>query len=204
MQDELDILREVGSIAAARGSLALSEILGRKIELSIPSLDIVSCTGVPTKIDVEKMGIAIISRLPVGLKGEAAFLLDEKNAYKLINLSFNIGNEDKKSGVLTEVGISSIKEIGSIVIGAYLSALSIMFKRVILSLPPTLISGTVDDILNILLNSAGTQDYALLIEAVFEVSKESIKGGFYLVLTPKTASDIKKTCKKMLRELEKK
>jgi len=204
MQDELDILREVGSIAAAHGSLALSEILGRRIELSIPSLDIVSCTGVPAKIDVEKMGIAIISRLPVGLKGEAAFFLNEKNAFKFIDMSYKIREEDKKPGVLTEVGISSIKEIGSIVIGAYLSALSIMFKRVILSLPPTLVSGTVDDILNILFATAGTEDYALLIEAVFEEPKENIKGGFYLVLTPETASDIRKTCKKMLRELEEK
>lgn len=204
MYDELDILREVGSIAAAHGSLALSEILGRKIELSMPSLDTVFCTGVPPKIDVEKMGIAIISKLTVGLKGEAAFLLDEKNAFKLISLSCNIREEDKKSGVLTEVGISSIKEIGSIVIGAYLSALSIMFKRVILSSPPTLISGMIDDIMNILFATSGTQDYVLLIEAVFEEPREGIKGGFYLVLTPKTASDIRKTCKKMLKELEKK
>lgn len=204
MQDELDILREVGSIAAAHGSIALSEILGRKIELSIPSLDIVSCTGVPTKIDVEKMGIAIISRLPVGLKGEAAFLLNENNAFKFIDMSYKIREEDKKSGVLTEVGISSIKEIGSIVIGAYLSALSIMFKRVILPLPPTLISGTIDDILNIIFSTAGAEDHVLLIEAIFEEPKESIKGAFYLVLTPETASDIRKVCKKMLKDLEKK
>lgn len=204
MQDELDILREVGSIAAAHGSIALSEMLGRKIELSMPSLDIVSCTGIPTSIDVEKMGIAIISRLPVGLKGEAAFLLNEKNAFKFIDMSYKIREEDKKSGVFTEIGISSIKEIGSIVIGAYLSALSIMFKRVILSLPPTLVSGTVDEILNILFSTAGAEDYVLLIEAIFEEPQDSIKGGFYLVLTPKTASDIRKTCKKMLNELEKK
>jgi chemotaxis protein CheC len=204
MQDELDILREVGSIAAAHGSIALSEMLGRKIELSIPSLDIVFCTGIPTSINVERMGIAIISRLPVGLKGEAAFLLDEKNAFKFIDMSYKIREEDKKSGVLTEIGISSIKEIGSIVINTYLSALSIMFKRVILPLPPTLVSGTVDEILNILFSTTGAEDYVLLIEAVFEEPQEGIKGGFYLVLTPKTASDIRKTCKKMLKELEKK
>ncbi len=33
MQDELDILREVGSIAAVHGSIALSEILGKRINL---------------------------------------------------------------------------------------------------------------------------------------------------------------------------
>jgi len=47
MQDELNILRKVGSITTAHGSIALFEILGRRINLSVPSKDIISCNGVP-------------------------------------------------------------------------------------------------------------------------------------------------------------
>lgn len=204
MRDELGILKEVGSIAAAHGSIALSEMLGRKIILSIPKVSVISCRSMPEKIDLEKMGLAIVSNLPTGLKGDAIFLLDEKNAFKLIDMSYKIREEDKKSGAFTEIGISSIKEMGTIVIGSYLSAISLMLKRVVLSLPPTLISGTVDEILNLVLSVSGRKNYALLIEAAFKEPQEEIKGGFYLVLTPKAASDILNSCKKMLKELEKK
>lgn len=201
MQDELDILREVGSIAAAHGGTALSEILGRKINLSIPSLDFISSTGVSKKINVEEMGIAVIARLTTGLKGQAVFMLEEKNAFKLIDLSSKIEEKDKKSEVLTEIGISTIKEIGNIVISAHLNAIGMILKKIILSLPPTFISGTLDEILNIILSASGTEEYALLIEALFEEPEEKIKGAFYLVLAAQAASDIRKACQQMLEEI---
>ncbi len=202
MQDDLDILREVGSIAAAHGSIALSEILGKRINLLMPSVDIISSSGIPGKMNVENVGMAVISRMVTGLTGQAVFMMDERNAYKLIELSNNIRKEDKQSYVITEVGISSIKEIGNIVTSAYLNALSIMFKRAILALPPVLISGTIDEILNIIISSSGADECALLIEAAFEEPQEKIKGGFYLVLIQEAVVAIQEACKQMLFELE--
>ena len=204
MHDEFDILREVGSIAAAHGSIALSEILGRKINLLIPSVDIISCGAVPNKINVQEVGIAVISRILTGMKGEAVFLLDEKNAFKLIGLSCKIREEDKKPDALTEMGLSAIKEIGNIVTSAYLSAIGIMLKKVILTFPPTLISGTIDEILNIILSSPRAEDSAIFIEAIFEESHEKMRGGFYLVLGAEAATDIREASKRMLEEVENK
>ncbi len=203
MHDEMDILREVGSIAAAHGSIALSEILGRRINLFLPSIDIVANVGVSTKIDVEAVGIAVIARMAAGMKGEAAFLLNEENAFKLIGLSCNIDEKDKKSEVLTEIGISILKEIGNIVISAYLGAIGMMLKRVVIALPPTLISGTIDEILNILVSFSRSDEYVLLIEAVFEEATEKIKGGFYLLLGQEAASDIRRACEQALADLQK-
>lgn len=203
MHDDLDILREIGSIAASHGSIALSEILGRRINLLMPSVDIVSSSGIPSKVDTESVGMAVMSKMITGLKGQAVFMLDEKNSYKLIELSNNIRNEDKKSYVITEVGISTIKEIGSIVTGAYLNALSIMFKKAILALPPVLISGTISEIINIIVTSSGAEDCVLLVEAIFEEPHEKIKGGFYLVLTQEAVVAIQEACKQILFELEK-
>lgn len=203
MRDELGILKEVGSIAAAHGSIALSEMLGRRINLTVPKVSVVSPGSLQEKIGLKRMGIAIVANLPTGLKGDSIFLLDETNAFKLIDMSYKIREEDKKSGTFTEIGISSIKEIGTIVIGSYLSAISLMLKRVVLSLPPTLISGSVDEILNLVISVSGRKNHALLIEVSFREPQEEIKGVFYLVLTPKTAAEILKACKKMLKELEK-
>ncbi len=204
MQDEMDILREVGSIAAAHGSMALSEILGKKITLLIPSIDIISTSGIPKKMGIKDTGIAVICRIFTGLRGESVFILDEKNAFRLLGLSHTISDDVKKSEAITEMGMSTIKEIGNIVINAYLGAISVMLKKVILSLPPTLISGTIDEMLNIVITTSGVDDYALLVEAVFEEPQEKIKGCFYLVLSQKAASDIRESCKQMLEDLGKK
>lgn len=203
MKDELDILREVGSIAAAHGSIALSEILGKRINLFLPSLDIITNAGISTRINVNEPGVAVISRFASGLKGESVFLLNEKNAFKMIALSCKTEEEDRKLEVLTEVGLSTIKEIGNIVTSAYLSAIGMMLKRVILSFPPTLISGTIEEILNIILSSSESGSCAFLIEAIFEEPQEKIKGGFYLVLAQNAALDIRDACKRMLSEVAK-
>lgn len=201
MHDELDIIREVGSIAAAHGSIALSEILGKKICLTIPCVDMVVCSGVSHKIDIDRMGIAVICRIATGIQGEAVFLLDEKNAFKMINISTKISVEDKKLSVMTEMGLSTIKEIGNIVISSYLNAIGMILKKVVLSLPPTLISGTIDEILNIIMASSVVNDSALLVEAMFEESEEKMKGGFYLLLSQEAAADIRSACKKTLEEI---
>ena len=203
MKDEMDILREVGSIAAAHGSMALSEILGKKITLLMPSIDMVSCDNISRKLGTKETGITVVCRIFTGLKGESAFILDEQNAFKLLGLSPSVNEVDKKSELITEMGMSTIKEIGSIVINAYLSAISVILKRVILSLPPTLISGTINEIINIIIASSGVDDYALLIEAVFEEPEQKIKGSFYLLLSQKAAADIRAACEQMLEDLKK-
>lgn len=204
MHDEMDILREVGTIAAAHGGIALSEILDRRINLIIPSVDMVSCSGIANKLGKGKLGIAVIFKLLTGLKGEAVFILDEKNAFKLISLSQKTKNEERRPDVLTEVGLSTLKEIGNIVTGAYLSAIGIMLKKVILTYPPTLISGTVDEVFNLVLSSSKAGDYALLIEAIFEAADEKMEGGFYLIISRESAEEIKKICKQMLKDINKK
>lgn len=202
MKDEMDILREVGSIAAAHGSIALSEILNRRIDLVIPSVDMITCDQVPERIEKCKSAIAIIFRLLTGLKGEAVFILDEKNAFKLISLSYKVKSEENKMEILTEVGISALKEIGNIVTGSYLNAIGLMLKKVILTFPPALISGTMEEVLGMIISSSGSNDYVLLIEAVFKEATENISGSFYLILSQKSAADIHQSCLKMLEELK--
>ena len=204
MQDEMDILKEVGTIAAAHGGIALSEILDRRINLIIPSVDMVSCSQMSNKLGKGKLGIAVIFKLLTGLKGDAVFILDEQNAFKLISMSHKTKNDERSPAVLTEVGLSALKEIGNIVTGAYLSAIGIMLKKVILTYPPTLISGTVDEVFNLALASSKSDDFALLIEAIFEEADEKIEGGFYLIISEESAADIKTACKQMLEDINKK
>ena len=202
MKDEMDILREVGSIAAAHAGAAMSEILGRRITLHLPTIEVVSYNALPSRSGSERIGIAVFSRVIAGLPGEIALVLDEKDAFKLLALSYKIPDQDKNAGIFTEIGLSLMKEVGNIAIGSYVMALSLMLKRHIITSIPTLMNGAVGTMLNSIFAPSKPDKFAFFIEAVFEEPQEKITGGFFLGLSDTAANDIKLTCKKMLSDLE--
>jgi len=201
MKDEMDILREVSSISAGHGSIALSDILGRKINLRLPSLDILPGEMIFNKINFDQIVVSVSSHILTGLKGNVLFVLDEKSAFKLIDMCYRINKEEKKEGLLTEMGMSLIKEIGSIIIASYIGALSLMLRTLIIPSIPTLVSGPIQEIIGIAISPYGGEEYILLIEAVFEEPQERIRGGFYLVLNPEAMKYVQDACKKMLKSI---
>jgi len=203
MKDEMDILREVGSISSAHASTALCEILSTKIELSMPALKFLPCDIILDKLPKEMVVLSVNSHLLAGLKGTILFILTEKSAFQLIDLCYEENKKQIKTGVLTEMGISVIKEVGSIVIFSYVSALSIILKKLIIPSIPTLASGPLHEIMSIAIGSCSGAECILLIEAAFKEERGNIKGSFYLVLNSEAMKEIQEVCKKTLESLEK-
>lgn len=201
MKDEMDILREVGSIAAGQGSIALSEILGKKIELRMPVLDVLEKGKALKKLGENPVVVTIFSNILTGLEGKILFLLDEKSAYKLADMCYRINPENKKCGIFTEMGVSLIKEVGNVVISSFVGALSMILKMLIIPSIPTLVNGPIQEILSMII--ASEEDYVLFIETVFQEPQEKITGSFYLVMSPETVRFIQDSCKKLLESISK-
>ncbi|MDD5730775.1 MAG: chemotaxis protein CheC [Candidatus Omnitrophica bacterium] len=202
MKDEMDILKEVGTISAGQGSIALSEILGRKINLKVPNLDVVSSEVAMKKLREDQIVVCVFSQILTGLEGKVLFLLDEKSAFKLVDMCYKVNQDDKKNSMFTEMGISLIKEVGNVVISSFAGALSMILKTLIIPSIPTLVNGPVQQILKMAVSSGN--EYILFIETIFEEPEQKITGGFYLVLDPKTVQFIQDSCKKLLESLDKK
>jgi len=203
MKDEMDILREVSSISSAHASTALSEILGTKIKLSMPALEFLPRGIILDKLPKEQVVLSVNSHILAGLKGIILFILSEKSAFQLIDLCYEEKKKQIKTGVLTEMGISVIKEVGSIVISSYVSALSMILQKLIIPSIPTLSSGPLHEIMRIAISSSSDAECILLIEAVFEETQGNIKGSFYLALNFEAMKEIQVICKKILASLEK-
>ncbi len=203
MKDEMDILREVGTTAAAHGSIALSEILGRKIALRLPSLSILPREQISKQIHIEGMVLTLQTQILSGLNGRVVFILEEKSAFRLIDLCYKSGDNNKNVGIFTEMGMSVIKEVGNIIISSYISSLSFFTKKLIIPSFPMLINAPFTEIMNSLMARYEKEEYILVVEAIFEEEKEDIKGNFWLVLTPDAAEEIKKTCKETLESINK-
>jgi chemotaxis protein CheC len=204
MKDEMDILKEIGTTAAAHGSIALSEMLGRR--LYMPNIEMIHGEDLEKTFKINKDEIVISLQMQIlsGLRGKILFILDEKGAYKLIDICYKMEDENiKKSSVFTEVGFSLIKEVGNIVTSAYVNTLGFYLKKLIIPSLPVFINAPIKEIIKTLTISYSKEDYILVIETVFEEVKERIKGTFWLVLTPEAEEEIKEACKKMLEDFEK-
>jgi len=199
MKDELGILQEVGQIAAGHGSTALSDFLEKKVILTPPETLVLSPEAIPQSFNVDQMSITIFSRLRSGLKGEVLFILDEKNAFRLIGLSAR-GNEagPESLPILTEMGLSTIKELGNMIIGSYLTALSITLDRMIVPPLPTLISGSVEYIMDFIFSPYTGSGERFFIDTELTIPSEEMNGRICLILSPQSFREIKSICLKVL------
>ena len=135
----------------------------------------------------------IFSRLHGWTQGELIFILDEKTAFKLINLS-NVKHKEDGFGSITEFGVSTLKEVGNIVIGSYLTALSSMLKTTIEPPLSTFLSGSLERIFSDVIyfpyaSVKQTQRYC--IQTDFEVPQEQIKGNLTLALNMESGEKIR-------------
>lgn len=202
MKDEMDILREVGSIAAGHGSIALSEILGRKIGLEMPSLEILPAQKVVGKISSEQIVICVTCTILSGLKGDILFVLEERSAFKLIDMCYRQSGNEKKGSHFTEMGLSVVKEIGNVIISSYCGALSMILKTVVIPSIPSLLSGSIQQAMKMSVTSYAGEDYILWAEAMFMEPQEKISGSFYLVLNADAMKFIQEACHKLLESIK--
>ena len=201
MKDEMDILKEVGNTAAAHGSIALSEILGKKIKLYLPVAEIIPCKNIEKPIPQEGMSMTLQTQLLSGLEGKIVFVLEERQAYKLIDICYT-GEGVKKTGVFTEMGMSLIKEVGNVVIASYISALGFFLKKLIIPSLPILINAPLQEIIKLAVVGY-SDEYVLVVESVFEESESKVRGNFWLLLTPDAVKEIKEACRKLLEQVGK-
>ncbi len=200
MKDELDILKEVGSISAAHGSTALSEMIGRKIELNMPTINIIPSHGLTDALKIDGPIISLKTELLTGLSGSIIFMVEEKCAYKFVDICYQSRGEEKPSS-LTEMAMSIIKEIGNVVTSAYVNSLGYYLKRLIVPSLPVLINAPFSEIVKLVVNPEDGEDI-LIVESIFAEKQSMIQGNFWLLLSNEAATDIKSACKKYLEELK--
>ena len=195
MLETIENLRILGKRAAESAGFALSKFLNKQIKMHASFTDLMAVKDMHRNIflKIENVGIMIFARLQEGLEGELIFILDERTAYRLINLA-KVNMQSSNAGVLTEMGVSAIKEIGNMVIGSYLTELSSNLRRAITPPLSTLLSGSLERIFQDVLYHPylpvkNLQRY--LIQTDFEVPQEGIKGNLSLALTPRSVESIR-------------
>lgn len=175
-----DVLRELGNIGAGNATTALSVMLNRKMDMKVPQVVLEGFDELTRIVGGEE---AIVSALYLFLEGDIRgsmmFMLDDASAHCLVNSL--MGREMGETEAFGEMELSALKEIGNIIAGSYLSALSSLTNLTITSSVPYLGIDMAAAILSIPAIEFGKiGDKALLIETQFG-DDLNINGYFLLI-----------------------
>jgi chemotaxis protein CheC len=180
---EKDILGEIGNMCAGNATTALAQILGRRIELELPSVKIINAANLPDylKVDPEETIIGIHMQIWGGARGNALMIFPKKDSFLLIDLL--IGPLQESPSSLTEIGISALKEVGNIVVSSYLSALSAFTGISAFPSTVTLTSGAAKSLVNLAFSglNKGDTGETILVEARFKERKRNLEGNFFII-----------------------
>ena len=175
-----DILKEIGNIGAGNATTAISNMLNIKVDMQVPQVKLLTFQELGGAISAEDDIIAGIYLEVTGdIGGSMMFLLKMDSAHYLVNSL--MGRPEDYAEEFNEMDLSALKEIGNIITGSYLSALSSLTRLTITSSVPFLAIDMAAAILSVPAIQFGQfGDNALLIETEFG---DDVKiNGFFILL----------------------
>lgn len=127
-------LREIGNIGAGHAATALSQLMGKKITIAVPVVQLVQARDFLERADGKLLVAAVYFKVVGDAKGGILFYLSREEALKLADalLKLKLGST-KELGQLEE---SALKETGSILSASYLSAASELTKMTLIPSVP--------------------------------------------------------------------
>lgn len=192
----LDVLREIGNIGAGNAATSLSQLLDAKIEMLVPSVNIVSYDEMMELIGgPDEVVVATLFRVYGSVPSTVIFILTVQEAEALVR---NMIDEPefslmKDDGSSNEMAISVLEEVGNIVTGSYISALA-DFANVNLqpSVPHLGIDMAAAVLTYGLIELSQVSDHAIVIDTKINSNgmNDAIKGNFFLLPDPDSLGEL--------------
>lgn len=181
---QLDALKEIGNVGAGNSATALSQLINRKIDMTVPQIAIMPLGDVPDVVGgPDAMVAGVFLRVYGPAPSSILFLLPRDSAFALVDML--MGREQGHTTSLSSMDESALMEIGNILAGAYLNALSHFTKLTLLPSIPALAMDMAGAILSVILIQLGEMgDHALVIETEFTTENDGVKGHFFLIPDP--------------------
>ncbi len=175
---QLDALRELANIGSGTASTALSGMLGRPVDISVPTVQALGFADAVEAVGpVEREMTGILLGIHGDLNGAVLLLVAPEDAHVLCGL---LGVDAD-----SEWGLSALGEIGNILGASYLSALTAMTGLQMEPTPPAPVTDMLGAIVSAALAAhAGTDpDVALVLDSDLQVEGEDCNIGFLLLPT---------------------
>ncbi len=175
-----DILREIGNIGAGNATTAVANMLGLRIDMKVPSVEFIEVEKIGGVIgSEEQIVVGIMLGIETDIEGSMMFLMDIPSAHHLVNRMMM--RDPEYDADFDEMDMSAIKEIGNIIAGSYLSAISGLTNLTITPTVPFVAIDMAAAILSVPAIQFGMQgDNALIIET--EMGDDVDINGYFILM----------------------
>lgn len=183
----VDVLKEIGNIGAGNATTAIASMLGLRIDMNVPKVELMDAAKLGSAICPEdEIIVGIFLEVQTDIQGSMMFLLKMGSAQYLVN-KLMMRDVDYKAE-FDEMDLSALKEIGNIIAASYLSALSGMTRLTITPSIPYIAVDMAASILSVPAIQFGQfGDNALLIETEF--GDDVMIDGYFILMPEQDSYD---------------
>lgn len=183
----VDILRELGNIGAGNATTAIASMLSIRINMNVPKVALLEVSKLGAYICAEdEIVVGIFLEIGSDIDGSMMFIMRMKPAQYLVSKLMQ--REPDYDAEFSEMDLSALKEIGNIIAGSYLSALSAMTNLVITPSIPYISIDMAASLLSVPAIEFGQfGEHALLIETEF--GDEVMIGGYFILMPDQGSYD---------------
>lgn len=186
---QLDALKEVSNIGAGNAATALSMLLSKKIDMSVPSVNVVRLEDVVEKTGESEVSGTVV-RVLGDIEGNILLVFKEDTVNKIIGKL--VGTNE---GINSEMGQSVLCEIANIISASYMNSIAQLTNLAIAPSVPAVAYDMLGAILTTtFIESNQYDEYILDIETIFlDETEENIGGHFYYIPMPGSLEKILKS-----------
>ena len=181
---QFDVLKEIGNIGAGNATTALATMLNIKVDMSVPNVALLQFDNISSFIGSEEQTVVgILLEIQGDIDGMMMFLFDMKSAHHLVNslMMRDVHQDENGMADFSEMEMSALNEIGNIVSGSYLSALSGLTGMKMVSSVPALSIDMLGALLSVPAIEFGKYgDKLLMIQSEF--GEDDFVTGYFLLI----------------------
>lgn len=189
-----DVLKEIGNIGAGNAATSLSALIDKKIQMKVPSVKVVSFDEMMDVIGgSDETVVGLYFKITGDTPGAVYFILTIKEAEALLAKMLPDTKVDLyRDEEVNKYALSALREVGNIVTGSYLSALSDFMSLNMSYSIPYLSIDMVGAIITVgLLEICEQTDSAIIINTnIGDEADNHIHGQFILLPNPESFSTI--------------